>query len=281
MYTEIKCENIQEFWDYLSPERHVIPNSLECIYRGQGDSGWDLCPSLFRGNILPEIAKKKAAVTMEYEFLYLKRFLENCDNIGLDIPGGSELVREIFLNNWSNNKLLFNRKNNTWPPVQFHQLMALAQHYGLPTRLLDWSERSYVAAYFAASDALKLNNKTGSLSVWVLDVTNKSYLGGIEIIKPSRSGNVNMAFQDGVFTIVNYASWSISTSEMKHINQIMEKSTNNLLYKISISRECAGDILDKCKLYGITAETLFPSFYGAAMSTIDNINNHNLKDGLS
>nr|WP_324292426.1 FRG domain-containing protein [uncultured Tolumonas sp.] len=43
--------------------------------------------------------------------------------------------------------------------------MALAQHHGIPTRLLDVTKNPITAAYFAASQSCKLSNSSGYLCV--------------------------------------------------------------------------------------------------------------------
>jgi hypothetical protein len=57
-----------------------------------------------------------------------------------------------------------------YPQNDWEQLFAM-QHYGLPTRLLDWSENLFVAAYFALADA-PLHPHEGDVCtpcIWCID----------------------------------------------------------------------------------------------------------------
>lgn len=103
-----------------------------------------------------------------------------------------------------------------WPPFDIAPLFALAQHHGVPTRLLDWTERPFVAAYFAAVEAVRrmlIGLQTdGEFAVWALDPTRARALlwqdlfnrmePDLHLVRPPRSSNPNMRAQEGVFALL-------------------------------------------------------------------------------
>jgi len=82
-------------------------------------------------------------------------------------------------------------------------LLALGQHYGLPTRLLDWTESPYVAAFFAYNRTTLWGAQDQSIAIWCLDVTNPIWSAqyGVEIVDVPSFGNQRIRNQAGKFTL--------------------------------------------------------------------------------
>jgi hypothetical protein len=161
-----ECAETEEFLKKLSPrqgESFYVERSgsyrdmrLHWLYRGQADNEHFLVPSAFRkGPNCPMSVfgrpgdDKKSRVEAEIEALF--RFFSLADATGLPLPEDSQKLRNTLTACRSKKYLDLNL--DKWPPIELWSLLGLAQHYGVPTRLLDWSRRAVVAAFFAAEGA--------------------------------------------------------------------------------------------------------------------------------
>ncbi|MDP8256807.1 MAG: FRG domain-containing protein [Candidatus Alcyoniella australis] len=224
------CQNATEFLSTLSPrnERWCLGPNPDWLYRGHADARWKLVPKALRadgwGTIQKEFTDKylplpnTADAQILAEYSVINYFVEAADRQGISLPEDSIRFREVFVK-WSNENpvhsaFLTPRK---WPSPELLPIMAAAQHHGVPTRLLDWSRRSYIAAYFAASEFAKrlweyqlltdrgcsIESDISEIAVWSLST---EYLHmqpvGVEVIKAPAGANPNLAAQKGIFTLV-------------------------------------------------------------------------------
>lgn len=198
------------------------------IFRGQSDAEWSLISAFDRKY------KDKAKAS-----ILLTTFEDECKRTGLNLDAYS-----------------------------LDELPAVAQHYGLPTRLLDWTKSLYIAVFFAASETIDFQEQ-GSFAIWAIDSTDTSVWSkeyGVEIMQPKSFGNERMGNQYGLFT----------NSKTTHdtLEQYAESFPNKkrVLYKLVISWSHQQEILADLGLMGINFSRVYPDFLGCAKAAETLIN---------
>jgi FRG domain len=122
---ENRVDNFGSFINALT-ERHFLTRKIEWVFRGVSNCEYKLIPKVGRENIKsPNISSR--VKTEKSMFSLFKRQAH---------------------------------PHLTYHPQNDYEWLTLAQHHGLPTRMLDWSLNPLVALYFAVE---KTNGKDGAL----------------------------------------------------------------------------------------------------------------------
>ena len=270
------------------------------IFRGHATTEYKLIPSALRGNLYIENWKNKSKGTLlpsteeqliQYsltehsivatESRIIQDFFQLCDANQLYIP---EIVRlrETFSTGFDIETYF---KEEKWLPKEYYEIAAIAQHYGLKTRLLDWTYDIDVALYFASIGSPQQSIRVGlgeivsepQIEIWALDTSVIYAIKGqdipLKIINPRHYRNDNMSAQRGCFTL-----WEIEKCGIdgKHVaanrHSLDELITDYLilhnvevkpyLYHITLPQKDYREIYKFAKRNNADAAHLFPGYEG-------------------
>lgn len=277
-------DSAYSLWDALSPTKSIDPEGIDTfIFRGQADATWGLLPSALRENsfYLSRAGTNFSEDVVWNEIEIINSFVTYCDRIGIKIPGDSQAFRQQHLNMLHQGKWV--DKPSLWPNPEILDLLAMAQHHGVPTRLLDWTSQPYVALFFAISQSLSRTDdwtKETKLALWALNTSRICRHPEIRIYRAAGAISPHLAAQHGLFTIHQHRGGYGRTITVEGLEELTDDLPDPVFYKYTLP------INEVIKLYkllekaGYNAASIYPSADGVGKAVIDKINFYKAEDTL-
>jgi len=228
----VKVRHIKSLKDYMVYLEERDPNAIS-LFRGQSDKSWPLFPKLARLHLQSRLRK----------------------------PSGGDFlaVEQKIMNEFKHRSMpyLSARPTNNW------DWLSTAQHYKLPTRLLDWTSDALIALWFAVED--QTHGKTHGI-VWrfipgdddFLDDSTDPFHGNLTRVYQPYFTNERIVNQNSWFTFhrINDGEKFIPLERNKNYADKLDSVIISCKHKPLIRKQ-----LDRC---GVNHAVVYPGLEGVA-----------------
>lgn len=241
-----------QLWDLVAHLDKVEALRTGYLFRGQSDSSWGLVPALYRRKVhifSDELTREQLYLTAEEQML------------------------EAF----------FNKAAMLLPNFERGPLMDrfIAQHYGVPTQLLDWTLDPFIALYFAVHG----NNSEKDCALFYLQpraTINSRRLnidlpwqGPVTLVRPPTIDD-RVQTQKSVFTLQQFGSTDdfvpLNARNLKVSRSgegTHERDEVNAVGKVVIPAERREQILFQLIKLGIDSSLVYPGLQGIGQRIAD------------
>lgn len=239
--TEQNSNIIDSWGKYKNWVNNVVTQKKDFFYRGQMDYKWSLQTTLHR------IAADLNLTLLQY-----------LDTI---IPETHYYICAFH------NELI-----DLKVPEEFGSFLALLQHHGFPTPLLDWTLSPYIASYFAYKDIDDRYPQCKYVKIFIfdylqwidtfqqpLDLRNTS-VKYVSVIRPHAKYNPRIIPQRGTYTVTNVSDMA------QYILECSQNAKKTFLYSVNLPVSERPQVMRELNLMGINEMTLFPGLDGLCKS---------------